>query len=387
MRIWIENPYDNLPDEGYRPLRYWLMAEAFAAAGCETTLFTADFSHANKAKRKFVRRCERDFALEFVHEPPYPANVCIKRIFSHRAYAANWLARARELAAAKGAPDVIIVSMPPLSTVRPALRLGRESGAMLVFDVMDAWPETFYRLVPRAFGAFARPLLSGMHRTARLAYRSADLVTGVCDRYGEMVREYGAKEYRRFYHGIASGRETHPREKADSIRLVYAGNLGRGYDLGTVIAAVKRIEDATLDIAGSGELEWKWRELANGDGRIRFHGYVGADELGTLLDSATIGVIPLRDDSFVGLPYKIGDYAQHLLKIVSSLGGECAAMLSRYSIGSIYRPGDVESLVSAIKSINVLKPDFPGLLDELDSGRIYSEYAKCVIERCRAMKA
>ena len=32
MTVWIQNPFDNLPCEGYRKQRYWLMAEAFARA-------------------------------------------------------------------------------------------------------------------------------------------------------------------------------------------------------------------------------------------------------------------------------------------------------------------------------------------------------------------
>ena len=32
MTVWIENPFDNLPLEGYRPQRYWLMARGFASS-------------------------------------------------------------------------------------------------------------------------------------------------------------------------------------------------------------------------------------------------------------------------------------------------------------------------------------------------------------------
>ena len=51
MTVWIVNPFDNLPLEGYRPQRYWLMAQAFAAAGHDVVYWTSDFSHANKAPR------------------------------------------------------------------------------------------------------------------------------------------------------------------------------------------------------------------------------------------------------------------------------------------------------------------------------------------------
>ena len=91
MRVWIENPFDTLPVEGFRPQRYWLMAEAFVRAGHDVTLWTSDFSHATKSRRT-VRAGDAPFALRFVPTPPYTSNVSFARIRSHRAYAAEWLA-------------------------------------------------------------------------------------------------------------------------------------------------------------------------------------------------------------------------------------------------------------------------------------------------------
>ena len=51
MNVWIVNPFDNLPVEGYRPQRYWLMSEAFARAGHAVTFWTQDWSHAKKKRR------------------------------------------------------------------------------------------------------------------------------------------------------------------------------------------------------------------------------------------------------------------------------------------------------------------------------------------------
>ena len=51
MTVWIINPFDNLPMEGFRPQRYWLMARAFAKAGHKVTYWTSDFSHAFKRRR------------------------------------------------------------------------------------------------------------------------------------------------------------------------------------------------------------------------------------------------------------------------------------------------------------------------------------------------
>lgn len=379
MKVWIENPFDNLPAEGFRPQRYWLMADAFAKAGCNVTLWTSDFSHAKKAPRELAH-VHAPFSLKLIKTPPYKTNISLARIRSHRAYSKNWLAAARAEAKSSGAPDIVIISLPPLSTVDSALALKREFGCKIVVDVMDAWPETFLRLIPKSFRFLAPLALSPLSRMANRAYSQADLVTGVCDAYGKIALARGAKSYLRFYHGISP---TNPKPRTTNcesrIALVYAGNFGRGYDLTTAIRAVKEMDGATLDIAGAGEREAEWRACAADSPRIRFHGYLDSDKLDSLLDSATVGIIPLADETFVALPYKLGDYASHGLKMVTSLRGECAAIIDRHNAGAVYTAGDVESFKSAVAKAMSMKYDGAGLLAELDAERIYSDYVSLVM--------
>ena len=373
MTVWIENPFDNLPAEGFRPQRYWLMAEAFAKAGHAVTLWTSDFSHAKKAPR-ILSKVEAPFRLKLIKTPPYSGNVSFKRIASHRAYAANWLADARAEAKESGKPDIIIISMPPLSTADAALTMKKEFGAKIVVDVMDAWPETFERLFPAPLKFISAIALLPLRRAAKRAYRGADLVTGVCDAYSDIARANGAREYARFYHGIDTSKVRGANVQRPPLSFVYAGNFGRGYDLSAAIKAILENEDATLDIAGAGEREAEWRALAAHSPRIRFHGYLSGDELDNLLDKSSIGVIPLSDDTFVGLPYKLGDYAAHNLRMVTSLRGECAAILERHNAGAVYDAKDPSSFMAAAKKVQASTPDFASLLSELDAEKIYATY-------------
>ena len=135
MTVWIVNPFDNLPLEGNRPQRYWLLARAFARAGHDVTLWTSDFSHARKAKRVLrgldggerKRGCwgtrwssgeTPDFRVVLVETPAYRANIGLRRIWSHRVFARRW----RELAGGEPPPDVLVTSLPPLA-------LGQAAGA------------------------------------------------------------------------------------------------------------------------------------------------------------------------------------------------------------------------------------------------------------------
>ena len=386
MRVWIENPFDNLPAEGFRPQRYWLMAQAFARAGHDVTLWTSDFSHATKRRRVFQagRACDDGSGIDVVLIPsvPYGKNVSLKRLYSHWHYARAWwrlaLARVRN----QGAPDLIIASSPPLGAGRIARLLARRfrpnRGTKLVIDVMDAWPETFERVAPKW-------LLSPLKRLARANYLAADLITTVAERYIDLVRGAGySGPVQRFYHGIEplpSGARTPG--PPGVCRLAYIGNLGRTYDLRTVLKALDKMPRATLDIAGRGDQEEALKAFVRDNGlaaRVRCHGYLGDQDLARLLGDCDIGVVPMCDDSCVGVPYKFADYARAGLAIVSSLGGESAGLLTRYGAGACYTPHDPQSFANAVSRV-------AGRLAETQSGAcrlaalfdapaIYAEYVR-----------
>jgi len=194
MTVWIINPFDNLPMEGNRPQRYWLMARAFVGAGHRVVLWTSDFSHAAKRRRLLVaENPDPTIEVRMVPTKPYPRNICLRRVFSHRALAREW----RRLAEAAGErPDVIVASTPPLSLCAAALDFAHANGARFIADIMDAWPETFYRV------ALAW-LLSPLRSTARRIYRSADTISAVAARYLDLAASYGATAPTRLaYHGI-----------------------------------------------------------------------------------------------------------------------------------------------------------------------------------------
>lgn len=390
MKVWIENPFDNLPVEGFRPQRFWLMAEAFAAAGHDVTLWTSDFNHTTKKKRvvsdelRVELRVKSDATFNCVQVPsiPYSSNVSLRRMYSHWRYAAAWGRMARRYAAENGKPDVIVVSTPPLSTGAVARRLTHEYCARLVFDVMDAWPETFERIVPRW-------TLAPLRAVAKRNYLSADLITAVADRYIDLVRSYGYKgPAARFYHGIAMDvpQKSPPPCRAAcgaaapaAIRLAYIGNLGRTYDLATVVKAMEAMPHATLEIAGRGEQEAWLRQCAANNPRIAFRGYLDGDGLAELLGRCDIGIVPMAPDSCVGVPYKFADYSRAALAIVSSLGGESNRLLERYGAGCHYSAGDPESLARAVAQIaksldSHRRAAFALATGEFDASSIYRAY-------------
>ncbi len=384
MTFWIVNPFDNLPPEGLRPQRYWLMARAFAQAGHKVVYWSADFSHAYKRARDVAALAGRyeGFELRLVHEPPYPKNVCLRRLWSHWRFARNWLAAARaEVKGLKGrGPDVLIVSSPPLALGAAARAFCRCTGAKLVIDIQDAWPETFQRVVPRF-------LLLPLTRLARRNYRAADAITAVSQRYLDMALAYGAScPMHLCYHGIArssnSPTPNSPTPNSPTYRLAYIGNMSLSYDLATVVAVVRDRSDLSLDLAGAGPDEAALKAQAADCDRICFHGYLDETALRELLLQSDAGIIPMFPASQVGIPGKLADYAAAGLPVVSSLLGETLDLLVRYRAGVPYVAGDRDSFSEAVDKVRHLeKNDRHALAVEFDAEKLYNSYLNFVLEK------
>ena len=381
MRVWLINPFDNLPTEGYRPQRYWLMARAFVAKGHEVTYWTSDFSHATKKMRVLVHEAHAGFAVRMVPTQKYPTNVCLKRVASHRRLARDWFALA---SGESVTPDVVIASMPPLGLCDAARRFAADRGAMFVADVQDAWPETFERVLP----GFVFSLL-GMRRLAKKIYCGADGVSAVAMRYVELAQKYGSQApSSAFGHCIdMSARPAKEVRDDRSLRLVYAGNMSLSYDLETVVTAVSGMDGVTLDVAGNGPDVERLRALASKADNIKFHGYLEEAQLAKLLSLCDVGLIPMFPDSCVGVPGKIADYAAARLMVIESLGGETGTIVDRFDVGAHYKAGDVNSLQGAIEDLRKRKPQgrFEEFAREFDACVVMPKYVDWIegLMRCR----
>lgn len=188
MTVWLVNLFYNLPAEGYPPQRYWQLAEQFAADGHRVVYVTTEFSHANKAPRRFVGEGlgeNRGIAVVLLKTVPYFRNISLRRLYSHFQITRRFRREASGIAVRSGTPDLVIASTPPLMLANAAMNFAHAVGAKFVIDINDAWPETFERILPRW-------TLGWMRHLARRVYRGADAVTAVAESYLELAREYGA---------------------------------------------------------------------------------------------------------------------------------------------------------------------------------------------------
>ncbi len=441
MKIWINTPFDTLPGERGRPMRYWQLARALVAAGHEVVVWSSDFHHVTKRRREVAAcyECE-GIEIRLVATRPYRRNIGPGRLVSHWSYARRWR-RAAVAAVAAGEvalPERLVVSMPPLELYGAAAALRRRWGVPVVVDIQDLWPENFYRLWRRGWGWLGRLVLWPWWWCAGRAYRGADGVAAVAERYLELARRRGARGRMGWFPlavGLQSGGITACRdgkeavggalgehalpgcggkslppsrgdagcggitacrdgtEGAAGVKLCYVGNLGAGYDLGTVVEGVRRLAAAgrrvRVVVAGDGPERGLVERAAAEGVPINYHGFVGAEEMWQLLAQCDVGLVPMFSESGVVVPNKVIDYGAAGLAIISGLKGECEELLARYGAGAGYKAGCCDSFVAAVERY-LNKPE---LIEEhgagarrmvaelFDGGVVYKRMAEWLVQR------
>lgn len=384
LTIWIVNPFDDIPGEGLPPLRYWSLARILASRGHDVTWWSATWSHRRKARRDVPLgiREDENFAVRLVAVRPYEKNVSLARIASHRDFGRTFERLASEGVASGqlARPDIILASLPPLEGPEAAARLAKRLDAVFVCDVMDAWPETFARLLPGPGwlrGLVAPLLLGGMEKRRNAVLAAADAISAAAEAYLTLAREKragagGTPDVPSRVCSLGAYLQEYPEppklspteldaaleagpDAALPVKCVYAGSLETGQDIDTLIAAARLVGSAgtaaEIHVAGTGSLEPRLRTAAEGlrgACRLVVHGLLARREYVKLLASADIGLVLVKPESLVALPYKACDYAAAGLALVNSLPGELEQLVGEYHAGLTYAAGDAASLARAI---------------------------------------
>ena len=389
LTIWLVNPFDDIPGEGPPPLRTWTLARVLAARGHDVTWWTATWSHRRKAIRTAPLGIRQDegFSVRLVAVRPYEKNSSLARIGSHRDFGRTFERLVNESISSgqMERPDIILASLPPLEASEAAARLARRLDATFALDVTDNWSDTSERLLPgpgflkRLIAPFvlgsvkkrreaildAADAVSATTRTyadAALRGAPASLPRHVCY-VGAYPQEFAAPLRTINQVPLPDGEST---ATADSppLECVYAGSLESGQDVETLVAAARHLSAAgvrvTLHVAGTGTLEPALRAAdPAGSCRLQVHGLLGRQAYVQLLRRCDVGLVLVKPESLVAVPYKACDYAAAGLAIVNSLPGELQSLVEEHGAGVSYIAGNAASLARAI---TVLVADRAGLM-------------------------
>jgi glycosyltransferase involved in cell wall biosynthesis len=372
MKIWIINPYGNLPDEGWREYRSTLIANAFARRNHEVVWWVSNFEHRSK---KFRSETWKDiqindkYVIRLVPSTPYYSHISFARIRHERNYAKNLL---KEVLKSKESPDLIILAEPSLFYSDIIIGFIHKRKVPLIIDILDLWPELFHIILPNVIGIFGRIIFAPFYWKRSWLLRQADGIIGATRDYlavgtsknktafnevaylGIDLASVGNMEY----HEFSDNHLNEFKKELNEIWIIYAGTLGKNYDIPIIIECSRKLNELKLPIkiflAGDGELRQfveesiRSKNLSN----LIYLGKLSANDLNLFYKKCDIALSTYVKNSTVSMPVKAFDYFAAGLPVVNSLNRDLGYFIKSYNAGLQYKAENIESMLNAIRYLS-----------------------------------
>jgi len=279
-------------------------------------------------------------------------------------------------------PDYLIVESPPLFLGLAGFWLSRWKRTRLIFNVSDLWPDGAVRLGKIRSDSWAFRVSAALEA---FCYRHAWLVTG-------QSKSIIADINQRFpecptFH-LSNGVDTQ-RFSATSLsgeqRTMFASN-GACVGLYTGLHGLAQGLDQILNVAEALCTENEFRFVLVGDGpekrnlmetakrrhltNVEFLDSRPATEIPSLLAAADLSLVMLKTHLPGAVPSKLYEAMASGKPIVLSAEGEAAEVVREHEAGLIVKPGDLDGLIKALRTLNAL----PALRQRLgENGRRAAE--------------
>lgn len=339
--------------------RFIELAKMFSFKGHDVTVITSDFSHTKKKMKDSMRQHE-GFRTIYLHEPGYPNNVSIKRLFSHYCWGkevASYLKKSER-------PDIIYYAVPSLTAGSKMVDYCKKNDVKLAIDIQDLWPEAFSLTIKNKILCQA---FKPMEWLVNKIYGNADLIVAVSDTY----RDRGLKVNKKNKNGLTvflgNNIEVFDRSK-DAFRIekpknefwmAYIGTIGYSYDIPCVMQALAICNDRgnikkkiKFFVIGDGPFIEQYKQLArqlNID--VVLTGGLTYEKMVGTMCSCDIVVNPIRKGAAQSITNKVGDYAFSGKAVINTQ--ECEEyrnLVETYKCGINCECGNAEDVANAIET-------------------------------------
>jgi glycosyltransferase involved in cell wall biosynthesis len=414
MRIWLIQTGEPLPvEQGVRKMRTGILADVLVERGHNVHWWVSAFEHQRKRmlwdKDQEVP-LSNHLTLQVLRGCGYRKNVSFARYLDHRIVAYKFLRKAPEALR----PDAIVASIPCHHLAYAAVSFAHEKKIPVLVDIRDLWPDIFIdQLKSKLLKKIGQVAL--IFDIARLKFllERADGLLSVSQGYldwalsktGRKKNDWDRVLYLGYnfrcnqQNGIQYKRNPHWLEDIHNKKvIVFMGTFGVSYELTLLLQVAKKMQekgrnDVCFVLAGTGQQAEIIQKMASKLSNVILPGWIGAEEIGTLLNMGYMGLVPCRSTENT-IPNKVFEYLSVGLPLISSLEGEMSELILRHHIGLNYRPGRGGELCQALESLL----DNPDLRDKMsanarsffkaygDADKIYKDYAKHIEELVEAKK-
>ncbi len=287
--------------------------------------------------------------------------------------------------------DMVYATSSRLFTAFLGARIARKKNLPLYLDIRDIFVDTIKDVISPKITWAAKPFLSLIEAYAFNSARRINLVSGGFKGYFD--NRYSKKEYRWFTNGIDQEfLNVKNVQKVDSqknndepIHILYAGNIGEGQGLHTIIPGLAKNMGSKVrfTVIGDGgrkaQLEHSMQALKN----IELLPPVNRAELINAYQQADVLFLHLNDyPAFKKvLPSKIFEYAALGKPILAGVSGFSAEFLEREVDNcAVFYPSDMKEAMKSFDRIEMKTKNRAGFKKEFAREVIMKKMAEDIVE-------
>lgn len=343
--------------------RFLYLTEILAERGHQVEMIVSDFDHGSKQHRLkgSIKQDAYKTKITVLHEPGYPNNVSLKRLWSHYVWGRN----VKKYLDSNEKPDVVYCAMPSLTAAKYASAYCRKKEVKYIVDLQDLWPEAFAMAIKNEM---LQKFFLPMKCVADESYASADFAIAVSETYVNRILEVNIKIHSGLAVYLGNDGEEFEKGKAkyhlerskDEIVIGYIGNMSTSYDMPCVFDALAKVKERgrvqqpiRFVLIGGGVDENRFKDYA---ARVypntNFLGIKTYQEMAGILCDCDIVVNPIVKGSVASIINKVGDYALAGLPVINTQESqEYRQLIINYNCGINCECGSSNEVAEAIEKL------------------------------------
>jgi glycosyltransferase involved in cell wall biosynthesis len=363
MNIWLVSLFDPTPMDQSSVGRFIGIAQAAVARGHQVTHFTSTFRHTKKQHRfpeSRTLRISEHYSVRYLHSRDYRSNMEPKRFIAHLDFARRLVADFAD----HPAPDLIFLSMPPISVGHQVSQWASQRGVPFIVDIIDPWPDSFIKDLPTWLNWAGKIAITPFASKLTYTLKRAAAVTGISREYVKWALAHlpaGAAPLNRYYYPavdlakIQAELAELPDERQDEkLRVIYAGSLASSYDLPCILRAADLLEErfpgqTEFVIAGTGPQQELVEKYADRLPNVSYLGWLHKPELLQQYQRSDLGLIQHMNSLTQTVTYKLFSYLSAGLPVLNSLQSEMVDIIADNDVGLNNQEGDYEQLAQNIE--------------------------------------
>jgi|APSaa5957512535_1039671.scaffolds.fasta_scaffold45829_1 glycosyltransferase involved in cell wall biosynthesis len=388
MHVWLVKLEEQLPiDEGFRPYRMGMLADALVKKGHRVTRWCSDLEHLRGKNRFGCRKSiiiNNKYSAELLHSGiRYKQATSILRLLDNILLYRQFM---RDAMRHKDKPDLIVCSMPTPELAYASAKIAKSLKIPLVLDARDMWPDILESELSGLKKILALPVIWWMKQKLTYAATNANSLVGITSFYRDHLLRYANRKESQLDAVFSLGYAPNENEKkASSEELIqYWRDLGvdtegskkiiyfAGRLNSTVYNAIdpivrvakelgKNRDDVLFVLCGTGTKSSDIISKFVGLDNVVLPGEVKADDLAFLRGRSFVAILPIepRVDYLNSLSNKFFEYLSSALPVLSWIDGLPGKTLKENKCGYVYN--SAEDLLSKI----MLLLDSPDLVTSM----------------------